>query len=300
MLGTSRGRFAYVRDSHFVRLYIKRECVKMTKKHGRFPGRPLGEKTAVDCGLCQIRSSVGYCTECKVLLCEECSVACSACRKLVCKNHLLTTSHGRKLCRGCWELRKARRSASGTPESLEAMKEEAGFQTTREERALLTDEEDLASTESKRPSPSAYALATALFLAVGILLYCSIPDLGEILWPFKIKGPAYTQNLMAPIQDHNALRNASNIDIVPNRFSLFHVILAVAAWAFVSLYLFGLGAVALSLYRGISQKILTAMHGEVLILVKDKRAAEMVREASQVRIPDRSSAIRSADRSQEP
>lgn len=55
----------------------------------------------MECGDCAIRSSVGYCHECEMLLCEECSRTCERCQKTVCKSHIQRTSSGRRICVSC-------------------------------------------------------------------------------------------------------------------------------------------------------------------------------------------------------
>ncbi len=55
----------------------------------------------MECGDCGIRSSVGFCHECEMLLCEECSRTCERCHKTVCKSHIQRTSSGRRICVSC-------------------------------------------------------------------------------------------------------------------------------------------------------------------------------------------------------
>ena len=55
----------------------------------------------MECGSCNIRSSVGYCHECELLLCEECSHTCERCHKTVCRSHIQRTSSGRRICVSC-------------------------------------------------------------------------------------------------------------------------------------------------------------------------------------------------------
>lgn len=55
----------------------------------------------MECGDCAIRSSVGYCHECEMLLCEECSRTCERCHNTVCKSHIQRTSSGRRICVSC-------------------------------------------------------------------------------------------------------------------------------------------------------------------------------------------------------
>lgn len=55
----------------------------------------------MECGECTIRSSVGFCHECDILLCEVCSHGCERCGKTVCKSHIQRTSSGRHICVSC-------------------------------------------------------------------------------------------------------------------------------------------------------------------------------------------------------
>ncbi len=57
----------------------------------------------MDCGVCQLRSAVGYCAECKKLLCEVCQESCSHCGKIVCPTNAHSTRSGRRLCTTCME-----------------------------------------------------------------------------------------------------------------------------------------------------------------------------------------------------
>lgn len=54
----------------------------------------------MECSVCHVRSSVGFCPECKTLLCEVCGALCTRCGQLACKGHLQRTSEG-PLCRAC-------------------------------------------------------------------------------------------------------------------------------------------------------------------------------------------------------
>jgi len=62
----------------------------------------------MECAICQVRSSVGYCAECQILLCDECGISCSKCGKLVCSQHVQETRSHKRLCSDCMEERKAR------------------------------------------------------------------------------------------------------------------------------------------------------------------------------------------------
>ena len=63
----------------------------------------------MECHVCEVRSSVGYCVECQQLLCETCGVPCENCGKISCPEHVHTTRSGRSLCKGCYDERKEKR-----------------------------------------------------------------------------------------------------------------------------------------------------------------------------------------------
>lgn len=66
----------------------------------------------MDCTICNLRSEVGACAECKTLLCEVCATTCERCGKLTCPEHLHITSHDRQLCERCYGERKVARAAA--------------------------------------------------------------------------------------------------------------------------------------------------------------------------------------------
>lgn len=55
----------------------------------------------MECSFCHFRSPVGYCVECRALLCEVCAIMCDACGKNVCCKHIHETPHHRRLCSKC-------------------------------------------------------------------------------------------------------------------------------------------------------------------------------------------------------
>ncbi|MBN2311719.1 MAG: response regulator [Candidatus Hydrogenedentes bacterium] len=55
----------------------------------------------MQCSVCSLRSAIGYCVECKTLICDRCSVFCEACGKPMCRNHVHETPHHRILCVKC-------------------------------------------------------------------------------------------------------------------------------------------------------------------------------------------------------
>lgn len=63
----------------------------------------------MECHICEVRSSVSYCVECKGLLCETCGVPCDQCGKASCPEHVHETRGGRALCSVCYAERRAKR-----------------------------------------------------------------------------------------------------------------------------------------------------------------------------------------------
>lgn len=55
----------------------------------------------MECADCGVRSSVGYCRECEMLLCEVCSHTCEICGTTVCRSHIQRSSRGRSICVSC-------------------------------------------------------------------------------------------------------------------------------------------------------------------------------------------------------
>lgn len=128
----------------------------------------------MECTICNIRSAVGTCNDCRTMVCEECGVQCDHCGKWACPQHVYMTSSGKTLCLPCQEERRARRAAAkrraegyetpipGAP--AEGMITPAE-QEVEEEQAILT-------ASVRQPPPpwklSLYTAALALVL-VGIL-----------------------------------------------------------------------------------------------------------------------------------
>ena len=61
----------------------------------------------MECSICHIRGAIGYCAECREMVCEECSRTCSACGRLMCMEHRHLTRSGRSICKECRNARKA-------------------------------------------------------------------------------------------------------------------------------------------------------------------------------------------------
>lgn len=98
----------------------------------------------MDCAVCGIRSSTGYCVECQTLLCEECGIACETCGKLVCPEHVEETRSGKRLCATCMtkrreERRKRKKHKEDEDTSFAALDGEGeGGEEEPDEEAILT------------------------------------------------------------------------------------------------------------------------------------------------------------------
>lgn len=66
----------------------------------------------MECHICEVRSSVGFCVECHQLLCETCGVPCDQCGKMSCPTHIHETKSGKALCSGCYAERRAKKEAT--------------------------------------------------------------------------------------------------------------------------------------------------------------------------------------------
>lgn len=66
----------------------------------------------MECHICEVRSSVGYCVQCHQLLCETCGVPCDQCGKMSCPPHIHETKSGKALCAGCYAERRAKKEAA--------------------------------------------------------------------------------------------------------------------------------------------------------------------------------------------
>lgn len=92
----------------------------------------------MECHICEVRSSVGYCVECHELLCETCGVPCDQCGKMSCPTHIHETKSGKALCVGCYAERRAKK---------EAVKAEVVHRHTKEHRdAVDTSFQTLETT----------------------------------------------------------------------------------------------------------------------------------------------------------
>lgn len=64
----------------------------------------------MECSVCNERSEVDTCNECKMLLCEVCGSICEQCKKMVCPEHKRVTHKGHVMCAACFTEREERHS----------------------------------------------------------------------------------------------------------------------------------------------------------------------------------------------
>ncbi|MCX5772274.1 MAG: hypothetical protein NTZ09_18650 [Candidatus Hydrogenedentes bacterium] len=141
----------------------------------------------MDCDLCQIRSSIGYCAECKRLLCEICGIACGECGKNVCVTHVHETRSGKKLCSDCTRARKQRHHHRGEAEP----QEKTGFDDLDQPYQAVAssdeelDEERALTASAYKPIPpwklSLYASGAAALVMVMVL---AVPTFRLIAQPW--------------------------------------------------------------------------------------------------------------------
>ena len=93
------------------------------------------------CEVCNIRSSIGFCSSCKRMLCDGCAEVCDECGKLACKKHAYD-GPGAVYCRACGTALEAR------PRSAEA--------------AMAGQEEIVDITRRPYENPPAWLVASVL------------------------------------------------------------------------------------------------------------------------------------------
>ncbi len=141
----------------------------------------------MDCSVCNVRSSMGYCDECNTLLCEDCAIKCVKCSKLMCPDHQRITKGGRILCHTCMGERDAQRDerrrkideaeAGGT--SMAALDGEAEAEA----------EGEILTASIKKPPPAwklaLYSACTGLAVIVVMLIFPSMRSMtGPIPTPY--------------------------------------------------------------------------------------------------------------------
>lgn len=146
----------------------------------------------MDCGVCQIRGSVGFCVVCRTLLCEECGTGCSTCGKLLCGEHIERSRSGRVLCPGCLEERKTQRVRTRRAVAEESARERAEGRRVKDEEEVEYEERVLVASAHVPPAPwklSLFAAVVGVAATLVILIFPSfrrIPllDMGYLSAPY--------------------------------------------------------------------------------------------------------------------
>lgn len=137
----------------------------------------------MQCEVCGVRSSVGYCEECKKLLCEEHAIKCDKCAKTVCPDHIHVTSSGRKLCTSCYEAREAAKSERRKDKDqireggAAAAVGGTGLQDLREEEQEAIEQEALVGSVQEFAPPWRLSIITATLAVVVALAVLVFPGL---------------------------------------------------------------------------------------------------------------------------
>jgi len=143
----------------------------------------------MECGECGIRSSVGYCHECEVLLCEVCSQICERCKNTVCKSHIQRTSSGRRICVSCVVHHYDKR-AKKTKERRE-MRAEAVVAGDKKSAKKKTS--GITSSKATSAAPAAESFSFESLQA----------DMGGV--PFTLPTDTRDPELFSPLVDKEAL-----------------------------------------------------------------------------------------------
>lgn len=195
----------------------------------------------MDCGVCEVRSSDGYCITCKTLLCPECASPCEHCHKPICPQHLHETGSGRLLCEKCLEELRAHKT------ERHATRHEAKEASKRHHSADEMEPLYLASGY-RPPSKPVYAVAITVFLVVGLALLFNWSLVRDCMrWPLETGKSTFETNQTLVIQETNRLRNFSNI----SKLNVGKIGFFCVTWVFLAAYFIGLLATAYSLIHSL-------------------------------------------------
>lgn len=130
----------------------------------------------MECHICQVRSSIGYCVECQGLLCETCGVPCDQCGKLSCPSHVHATRGGRELCGSCYADRKAKREQvkAAVAHRREAAEEDTSLAGLEQQPEGEISNEALVASARQPLQPwqmSLYIAGAGVALGIMILLF---------------------------------------------------------------------------------------------------------------------------------
>lgn len=123
----------------------------------------------MECAVCQVRSSVGYCAECQTLLCDECGIHCTNCGKMVCSKHVHETRSHKRLCPACMEERKARAAERAAAAEAAADMEADGTSLEALEAPPVGEVSEEALVASVRKPPPPWKLS-AITAGVGVVV----------------------------------------------------------------------------------------------------------------------------------
>lgn len=142
----------------------------------------------MECAVCQIRSNIGYCVECQILLCEQCSTKCEVCSKLMCVDHVHETDHGRLLCYECMEERDRkyaeRKKKHDSKKKKQEPAEDLSFDALMGATEEGEEEEDEALVMSGyQPTPpwrlSLYAAGGGILISLVLLGFPGLAGLAQ-------------------------------------------------------------------------------------------------------------------------
>lgn len=231
-----------------------------------------------DCLVCELIRATEKCADCGMPLCRSCVVTCEVCEKTLCPRHIKKTSRGRKMCKECRSERRAAQKArlaekqakkKGQPPEPEAaainhdnegvmsfasMQRDMGEEPVEQRDVKELDQHRPILMASRYQPPSRKALAAAfVFFGLSIIVvFFSVPDLRQIMWPFETRGAEYNENVQVVIKDTNALRDTSNLSQLN---MLSEIFLFVLAWGLFLAYLFGVVRILLPTLRKILPRI---------------------------------------------
>ena len=115
----------------------------------------------IECGACKkklcVLCSFAKCTDCRMILCDECKTECSECQSAICKQHILNCSLcGKVLCSGC-----SRSCSTCDSMMCQAHFREHQFQPCRKQRA------DDQTAGIPFPEPEKNSIDTGLYQETG-------------------------------------------------------------------------------------------------------------------------------------
>jgi len=152
----------------------------------------------MECQVCKIRSSIGYCEETRALVCEVCSVTCHHCGKLIQREiaHVSPNS-GHSYCTKCWEERQARRGArkkhestprpeKGGDTSFEALEAGTAAPVDADVPDVVPEEDDeriLMASAWKPPPPWKLSFQAAITGLIAIVVLLLFPSFHRVVLP---------------------------------------------------------------------------------------------------------------------